>query len=411
MNLASEEKSVVLQNLQGLLASANLPTKAAASCSSLLAKLQQPVRIGLFGLPDVGKRRVLNTLLQDSVLDLGLTLPTLEMAYGARAQTQAILQDGATVATEGYPSSDIVQMSPMFLQVTSPLRHIVGREFLMIAADPTAEDMAAALSWAATRVDVALFCTRNWSSFERQVWRSAPDTLRNHAILLITGDQAPPGQQPALDPEDGFDTMFKERLDVPSTQHDICKFGGLAQHLQNTIDEASTEDIHAAHLFLHKYGDRISVSPDPQCQDAGSDADTSPEKQVFELVVSEPRQALVTPRPVSNVPEEAVLALTKLFQFVRRSAEGLRHQFPATTLTTEEVEHHLSALDEVFDKLADHAIDQELLEEYWPDLCDVIHDARDLALLMRVEGGLEQVTDASMLLLQLRRDMEMKLAA
>ena len=401
MNLRSAEKLEILDRLQGVLRAPDLPAKAAASCSSLLEKLQQAVRIGVFGLPEAGKRRVINVLLQEQeqVLDQNLTLPTLNLSFGANAQTLATLQDGSSIAAEGYPSQEIAQFNPMFLQVSGPLTHIEGREYLLIAADPSLEDMTAAFGWAATQVDVVLFCTQAWTAFEQQIWRAAPEALRNHAILVFTGaEEGGASQQLNVSPADGFETIFKEQLNTLSTGNG-CQFGGLTRHLQNTIAEALTEDIHAAQLFLHRYGNRYSASDHvPEIEPLPGALGASTERPQM--------------RPQKlDAPEDAVIALSKLFQFLRRSAEGLRQQFPTPRLSQNDAEHHLSALDEIFDQLAERASEQDLLEEHWPDLCDTIHDARDLALLMRVEGGLDQVRDAAMLLLQIRQDVEFRLVA
>lgn len=408
MNLRSAEKLEILDRLQGVLRAPDLPAKAAASCSSLLEKLQQAVRIGVFGLPEAGKRRVINVLLQEQeqVLDQNLTLPTLNLSFGANAQTLATLQDGSSIAAEGYPSQEIAQFNPMFLQVSGPMANIEGREYLLIAADPSLEDMTAAFGWAATQVDVVLFCTQAWTNFEQQIWSAAPEALRNHAILVVTGAEGgKASQQLNVSPEDGFETIFKEQPN-PLPAGNGCSFGGLTRHLQNTIAEALTEDINAAQLFLHRYGDRYCAS------DHAPEIDQLPE---VPNPVTEPLRVasgMSEKRPQKvNAPEDAVIALSKLFQFLRRSAERLRQQFPTPRLSQNDAEHHLSALDEIFDQLAQRATEQDLLEEHWPDLCDAIHDARDLALLMRVEGGLDQVRDAAMLLLQIRQDVEFRLVA
>ncbi|MEO9898882.1 MAG: hypothetical protein ABJD13_14460 [Paracoccaceae bacterium] len=421
MILQSAEKTEILERLQDVLNAPDLPPKTVASCSSLFEKLQQPVRIGILGLPNVGKRRVINVLLQEQerVLDPNLTLPTLNLSFGEETQTSATFQNGATVTSDGYPDQDTMQLDPMFLQISAPLKQIEGREYLLIAADPTLADMTAALAWAATRVDVALYCTQTWSSFEQQIWRSAPETLRNHAVLVVTGtEEVAAPQNLNVTPEDGFETLFKERSDASSDLETRCQFGGLTRHLQNTISAASTEDIHAAQLFLHRYGDRFrtrskaikQADPPPGLLHAPEivpDTTFEPSKDTLHAV-DEPLH--IHPHK-EDVPEDAVIALSKLFQFLRRSAEGLRQQFPTPRLSQDDAEHHLSALDEIFDQLAERANEQDVLEEHWPDLCDTIHDARDLALLMRIEGGLDQVRDAAMLLLQVRQDVEFRLVA
>ena len=220
----------------------------------------------------------------------------------------------------------------MFLQVSGPLTHIEGREYLLIAADPSLEDMTAAFGWAATQVDVVLFCTQAWTDFEQQIWSAAPEALRNHAILVVTGAEGgKASQQLNVSPEDGFETIFKEQPN-PLPAGNGCSVGGLTRHLQNTIAEALTEDINAAQLFLHRYGDRYCASDHAPEIDQLPEV-PNPETELLRgvLGMSEERPQM---RPQKlDAPEDAVIALSKLFQFLRRSAEGLRQQFPTPRLS------------------------------------------------------------------------------
>jgi hypothetical protein len=116
-------------------------------------------------------------------------------------------------------------------------------------------------------------------------------------------------------------------------------------------------------------------------------------------------------RPCSRAPAQAKTELTRLFQMVRTSAEHLRMALPPEPEQVADPDRLLTEFETIFDGLADRANDFEQLQDVWPDLVLQMNDARDLALLLRVEGGAAQLTDAAHLLLQLRHEMEERLAA
>lgn len=356
----------VLARLEASLAQAALPAKVHAAGQSLVTRLATPVRIGLFGLPGAGKRECLNAIVGEDILAPGLPLTTLEIVEGAHIETHAVLSDGATLSSAGYPSDDLLRLQPMFLQVQTPAHGIQGRAFMLVAAEAEASDMGAALDWAASRVDVAIWCTRDWSKFEQSIWLKAPDALFHHALLV--GHDADGFWQ-----DHGFQAAF------PNVGG--CEGQDVQGYLRRMIDEAVAEDVDAADAFLQRYG----VD------------DVQPKAQV-----------LTSAPPATQAPRvcpEARRALGRLFQTLRTETRVLTETFEASdALTT------MTALEDLFETLAFEA-QEETIEDAWPDLSAQICAARDLAVLMRLEGEAAQAEDAAIMLVQVRQDIELRLAA
>lgn len=373
--METQEVAQVVARLQARLSMADLPAKAAAAGQSLVTRLSTPVRIGLFGLPGAGKRTCVNALIKEPVLEATLPLSTLEIIEGEHAQTHAVLADGATLAAQGYPSTDLMGLQPMFLQVQTPAEAIKGRAYLVVVADAEAADMVAALDWAASRVDVAIWCTRDWSTFEQSIWLKAPDTLTHHALLV--GHDAD-----GLWHEHGFQAAF------PTSHSDARQ--GLSGYLNRMIEEALCEDIDAADVFLHRYG--------------------PPEAEVVPIRPEAPvpaPKALQSPVPkqARSIEPEARRALSRLFQTLRSEVLVLSETLEASDDVTA-----LAALEDLFETLAFEA-QEEMIEETWPELSAQICAARDLAVLMRLEGDGPQLEDSAQLLVQVRQDIELRLVA
>lgn len=356
--------------VRSLISAPGLPPAARKTCEALVAKLDAPLRIGIFGLEGSGKKRILNALTGETVAPEDLHLPTTEVLPGARASTKVMLGDGATRETRGYPSKDTLEQGPIFLSITSPACQLLRQSFLLTVCDDTFEDLSAGLSWAAPRIDLAIWCTEHWTDREQRVLLLAPDHLKDHAVLCRSSSVP---LEPAV--PDGFDTAF--HLDPSEETGSAC--AALRDHVRQVIEEARKADGLAAELLLHRYQEYLAERP---------------------TAVSEPAKS-VAPQ---DIDAGAVSQLTSLFRHLRSSAAALRRANAGSA----EV---LSGLDAFFQDLADQATGLDAVGDAWPEITDAISDARDLCVLLKMEGGDDQAEDAARVLLQLRWDMQEKLAA
>lgn len=402
--MTAPQTAHIMARLRAALEAPDLPAKAAVTGTSLLDRLSNPVRIGVFGFPGMGKRALINSLAGQVIIDPSLPLPTLELVPADQPETHAVLPDGSTVYANGYPGQDITALSPLFLQIKTPAPQMAGRSFLLAAADKSYEDMTAALTWAAPRIDVAIWCSQTWTRFEEDIWRAAPDSLRHHA-LLVFGDPralAPPTLPERL-AQNGFLSAF-----------DGACGRDLLSHLQDMIDEAATEDLDAAQIFLHRHGVPLAPVPAP-CpisrpisRPVAAAAQSRPLQDAFTNSAPD-TTAPPRPAPTAQDPDpEALTSLARLFQILRSEATTLHQTLPEAP---DDTGVGLGAIERLFEKMANTISTQDTLEETWPELCESICEARDLSLLMRIEGGADQLDDAARLLLQVRQDIEHRLAA
>ena len=389
MTEVDQAKTLVLRRLHGALSQA-LPPKAVARGNALLERLNASVRIGLFGLPGAGKRTVLNMLAQDEIIAPGLDLPTLELVHGGAAQTHMMLGDGTSLSASGYPTVETTEVAPVYLQIQTPSPLLSGCSILLAATDANPRDMSAALAWAAPRVDLTVWCTRHWSALEQQVWDSAPDALRNHAVLILTGDGN------AVSPD------FEKVLGRKDGANIDARIAKLAVHLEGIIADATEQDLIAADLFLQKFAKDVPAE--------------EPAPVTAEPATTAPEPAPLTADPAPTVPEPTALdhaldadslrLLSQLFQHIRTEALRLYHSRDSLS-----PDACIDQIVSVFETLSDRLYETDALEVSVPEICDTIEDARDTAVLMRIEKRPEQAPDAAMLLVQVRQDIEELLAA
>ena len=364
-------KQEIITRLEAVVNDGSLPRRVRSYARKSVTKLKAPIRIGLLGLPQSGKRDLLAALLGLDRSSASLPDTTMEFVSGSNIISSAILADGTSQETQGYPDFDGRDAQVAFVTVTHPKCTEMGRSFLIVACDPDPSDLFGALNWAADRVDIAIWCTRRWSLLEAAAWAEAPDQLKDHAILFLGHGDADHDQVKTAEFE------YVEEFDAG--------YSDLTERLTGLIDGANAQDLLAVELFLNRFGASV---------DTGSSS-------AINLSVDKPE---TEHQPTPNARSE----LARLFNQVRSAASGLER---VAREPSYDADAFVDELNDIFESLSDQMLESSDVAETWPDLERTVEEASDFALLLRVEGGADQATDAARLLLQLRYEMEEKLAA
>ena len=387
----------ILARLQAMLDQPGLSPRAAARCQRLIDQLQAPVRIAVFGLPDTGKAAVINALAEAVVLRPGAQSAPVLLSHADTTEIMLTHVDGRK-----EPASMEMPLSlpddVLFAEVALPLDSLHRMSLMNVAAEPSPRNMAAALNWASSRCDIAVWCTRNWSEPEQNIWQNGPDSLKHHALLVAT---------------DGADAFESTTARDCGIEQNLCAVslenGNLAlsksssdmvrRRLSQMIDEAQAEDLDAAVLFIEQYGPQAPAVPEERTLSSSSGD--------LRLVSSNP-ESNVEPNGPSP---EARAALTRVFLHLRQTAGELLATLNQKALTEDEAETLLSRLHEAFDTVVDLADAEHAFAETWPDLHLTLCDANELVLLLKIEGTTAQAVEAALLLSQVRQDVEFALAA
>lgn len=172
--------------LKSAVESGLLPDDVHGKAEKLLARLQKPVRLAIMGMPKSGKSALLNLLVGSDVLPEGLSLPTMQLSHGETPSATCTLPDGSKQVVAGADPHAIAALTPVFVDMQLPLPALAKITVLEVVApdDPAAVHKAS--QWAAKRSDVALWCTQGFGDAERGIWGAMPDTLKDHAFLMIT---------------------------------------------------------------------------------------------------------------------------------------------------------------------------------------------------------------------------------
>lgn len=370
---------VTRHRLAALTQSATLPSRVREQANRLLDRLSSAVRVVVLGPDGVGKSDLVCALVGEA---LGRS------------------EDRPLVAR--HTSCDAPEIEgPQYSRFSDPA--LAGMEFVDVPFPADPRRQAALVGWALGQADVVIWCTQDFGAQEAPYWAGVPDQLKDHSFLVLTRARA---------------LMRRGEIDEA--------FSALKQ--------VAEEEFHS--LFV------VETAPVRACLDRGAavDAETDAQSGVAAL-----RRALLElAQAGQRAWEDAALLL--LDRFGRQAAEGTEVVTePAETPdapppkpapagetlwseglrlidtraadiavkegTAEEVravlDHCLETCEEVAELVSDAA-------GHGPDFLrfkDDVTLAADKMLLIAMEDGAAAAADSVTILLQLRREFELRQAA
>lgn len=353
------ERSDAVMQLSRLAQSDLLSGKSRQRCQEIYDRLDTPVVVGFFGPPGSGKRSLLNEFLGEKVVPLTGPSVTIEVLAGPKA-TCTVRQDGDTVAeVQGYPTEAFLDQDTAFAAITAPPCSRLHCAVLLFECGEDPHATQEALEWAADRVDMVVWCSQCWSEAERLSWATAPERVRDHAILALSGEGI---TGTAQDADAGFAAVLHRRSSVD-----------VAARIRDVLSEGMEQELANAELFLRRYG-------------------------------AEDLPALPDPAPSSNVKvEEGLPHLGKFFIQLRQSAQTM---LSAQDGEGVDIKTALTGIESTLEQSADLMIAHPEIGEAWPALERATFEARDLAVLLRYEGREEQVSQGVRLIAQIRDEAE-----
>ena len=447
----------VIDRLLGALESDALPPAATDYAKHLLNRLTQPVRISVFGAPKSGKSELINMFVGERLIPKDAKLPTTEFTW---AESEAMMVTSADGTTEKFDRIDLEAVSgtnAAFLRVESPAPILKRIRLLEVVTEGSAAELESATDWAVRRTDIALWCSQDFDKTEQAVWGRVPDSLKDHAFLVVTkadvlsAHKALSAKIASLDSivAEEFHSLFavatlqgvraQTEDDVDDAMFKSSGGAALTSEVLRHAERGRRADFDSAHMFLARYqikdvpaGERpaqaASIAPEPAPKPVvapktvsrpvsePAPVDVPPIAPVeTESAEAEPKapKPLAKPEPVSTVPAAIPVENVTLFMesvhFLKRRGDGLSQTVTklGEEASGEIVGQCINAVEHLVDTFSQDESGCEAADAFIDDLSE----ATDMMVLMQVEDGHAPAADAVTLLLQLRRDLEMQLAA
>lgn len=420
----------------------SVPTRAVPAANELLERLGRPVMIGISGLPGSGKSTLLNLLAGSQVLPDHARLPTTELSYGESPAAVCTLADGSTQAFDHADVHKIADLSPIFVQIKLPLPALTRVSLLEIVAGDKEMEQQRSLKWMAKRSDIAIWCSQAFTGAEHSLWSGMPDTLMDHAFLLLTKADLIRNNNALQDTLEAINTtsadLFRHILPIDTAKaisarrpdgsvdkERMRESGGVAlvSAILRTVDMGLQAAMDRAELLLAQSevasapdrSDPIAVAPKP-VESPAPTRGISPRaaaeaakvgnlqaKPAVDVAVTGPEQASGLSPKSRKIYQNAVDYLIRESEEISTEIAGLEAGAPARVMAkaVENVQW-LSDLLEKADAASDPALDRAR---------DMALDASDLVQLMQMENRDSASIEAVSLMIQLKRELQTELAA
>ena len=411
---------MVIERLRSALDAERLPAAARKHAKQLIERLSSAVRVTLLGLPGSGKSSLINMFAGRDILPTTIRLPSVELVWGASPKIIETSSDGRTITHEG---SDFGQVSKRaaYLRVEMPIDILHRISLLEVVTDGSAGELTAAIDWATRRTDIALWCSQAFGEAERIAWARVPETLKDHAFIVLTKADILSAEKKLASRVDDLEAIVAEEF---HSLFAIATLQALRAHRPDgTIDEALRHasggmaltdeilrhaergrraDLDTADLFLARYNvgapektETAAAAPTPVAAPAPAPV------------------AVAAPAPAPAPAPERKPNLTLIregAQFLSRRAEGIERTV-STWSGAGDAPRVIEQCVDTVEHLVDHFARDDTGCAVSDRLSDDFSEASDLLMLMQSEEGEGPAADAVTLLLQMKREMEVSLAA
>ncbi len=404
----------ILAALEQLLASPTLPAQAARQGGQLLQKARAPVRLAVLGPAGVGKSQVVNLLAGARAVPETAPGVAIELAWGEREQSSFHLADGSVETTDGIlpaPPSGRAAVSAAFAAPLPALQKISLCEAALPAEDGQAGE---ALDRAIREADVILWCSQGFGAPERAFWDRVPEEKKDHGFYILTrADEL--AAQGILDDRiallqgvvaDEFHSLIPvaglQAVDAISRRNGrdgrdgrddaaLSASGGkaLLTTVLRHVEHGRRALIDAILLFLSRYGSDLpaaagrgprSARPGRTVRSGATAPSGSGTAELFRRALTLLRERAQAMQALASAGEAAIADILELCA---------------------------AASGELAELLAP-------AEDAGPEARSLLRDAQesaDVIMLMQLEHGAGPAVDAVCVLLQLRRDLESRVAA
>lgn len=425
MTLGADDLSV-LDRLKLALDAEALPSGARDHATHLIRRLSSPVRIACLGRGQSGKSELINMFVGRRVIPTDRKLPTLEVVWGAAERLSITAANGAVSDVGLDRLNDAGLSSAAFLRIELPVEILKRISFLEVTPDGAPAEQRAAIDWAIRRTDIALWCTQSFTNDERELWSRVPDSLKDHAFLVLSKADKLGAEGTLSDRIAALEEIVSEEFhslfpvatlhalaacrDDGSTDTNMRQASGggaLTDEVLRHADRGRRADMDSAYLFLSRY----QVRSDPRAMASEARVPSRPSPQAESAPAPKPEAAQSMERTVaqSSLSPEAERVFADGVRFLRRRGDGI-----LATAAENGAGTPRPVIDQCVDTV-EHLVDLfsqgENDDADTDDFIDELSEAAEMMVLMQLEDGDAPAADAATLLLQLRRDMETRLAA
>lgn len=414
----AEASAAALQRLELTLSAGALPEEVAQRGAELLMRLKSPVNLAVIGMEGSGKSRLINMLLDDTVIPDDLSAPLVEIVRGDAPSTR-YTAGGETLALQegGKAPADCV-----LARIERPLDALRDMSVTEVRLSGSPSNQMAAVQRALLRADIVLWVSQEFSAHEQALWSAAPETLKDHSFLVLAKADQMMMKGTLTDRLDRLEGIVAEEFynlyPVATLQAISARRGAagcdaskweasgaksLIDALRRQILTGRREDTDSALLYLNRYG--VSADEARAVTPAANDAPAAAHEAASAASPSAPA-LLRGGTPMDQAPPAFAAALEYLQDHAARMLALAAKEGAASN------DDILERCSSIANGLVDILMEEGAGENADPGLAalrDDVVEGADMMLLFQLEKNDDAATDAVTLLIQLKREVAARL--
>jgi energy-coupling factor transporter ATP-binding protein EcfA2 len=389
------------QMLAAARAEERLPEDLLEPAARVAAQLATPARVALAGPPGTGKSRLLNALAGFEVVPRGLVHPTLMLSRGERDAAVRTQLDGSQKAEPHTILAELLTPRTVLADLRMSLPALAHLSLLEVRLTEEAEE-SAALPWLVAHSDIVVWVTRDFAPWEAAVWEALPTTLARRSHLVLA-DAAPDAARRAAWHADALSPRPLAALAIDPEAAEAAR-GSSGTADADLLNASGLARLIAVLKRQFAFRDSLSRAAATAILDRAAPPARSAR--------SRPRKA----RPEPQALPPAAIRLSAegrrvLASVVERLSDlGDRLIDLAANAGQAPGQAILETLSEEADEIAS-VLDQAPREDEILPLRKTVYDVADIVQLMQMERGEAAAEDAVCLFLQLKREVQEKIAA
>ncbi|MCV3273121.1 hypothetical protein [Roseobacter sinensis] len=365
----------VVARLDHALDHGGLTGSSRTQARALRDRLRAGVQVMILGPKGVGKSQLCEVM-----LELDASAPEDEACWARRYMSAAACAAGDE---EGLQT----------MALPSPLLDTTS---LIDVATPTApEALAERVDWALRHADIVIWCTDTFAADEAALWADAPDHLKDHSVLVLT-------KADVRAAEGTMDARISQLQAVAAEEFHSFFPTAAAQPHRTLCEGRGLDDATLAASGIKALRDtllRIAAS--------GLRADLDRALLFLDRHDLQPA-AEAAPSPAGAITPDAPAAKT-----YHAALDLLRARIPELSpqdAAYDAPDHVLTACGKLVEDLAELAAEQTRSDDAFEHWRNDLYEASDKVVLMSLENDMRSAADAATVILQLKRDLEGRVA-
>lgn len=405
------EFDVTREELAEAIASARLKGKLGTQAKELHDRMKQPLRIGILGPSGSGKSSLLNLLAGAELVPQVADFPTLVTKHCDVSVINCTLPNGKVKTLVNAELADIAALSPVMLELCARLPALEKLSVLELAVGDDPKQQRRAIDWALKRIDFVIFCTSQSSPEEVWLWDLVPEAMMDRSLLVVTrADELRLAGvlQPALDRAQALGGEIFGRVIAVDARSSF-----LATQMAGGVDAKA----------LRAAGGTAIISAVRGAMDARHRSLANTADLFLGLINSESARvsasngstASVAVEPEGNMsaadalPPEAVRMLEEVVSQIDGEGRTMLERLDADNLEADEV---IDLVEDTVNWAADYLSEiVPTTEARLERACNTARDAADLIQLIRIEKDASGPADALSLMVQIKEEFQVALAA